>query len=252
MPQQKPDIYPPASDEAAFWQGSACARDLIRQENKLLQKLDERLFGRFMLQLGGQQTGCPMPCFSGVRKQFVIQPQAQGTGDLRALPRQLPIASSSVNVFYLAHVLEFSDDPHALLREVDRTLIPGGRLLLSCFNPFGLYGLARLLGRDYPWSGRFIGRHRLLDWLNLLGFQVEMIEHLGYKPPLSNQLLHDRFSLLERLGPRLWPQMGAAFLVLAVKTEAPLSLLRPSWKKKRGFVPQGGIAEPTTRTDHHG
>jgi SAM-dependent methyltransferase len=233
---------------------------LILQENERLQQWDSRLFGRFMLQIGGLEFNSPCPRFSGVSKQFQVQPVASPPGwqpagvagvDLYAQAEHLPIASSSVSLVYLAHVLEFSPDPHSLLREVDRVLIPGGRLLLSCFNPFGLFGASRLLRRTYPWNGRFIGQQRLVDWLRLLGFEVELTEHLGYKPPLSNPLLYDRFSLLERLGPRLWPQLGAVCLLLAVKRETPMTLLRPSWRKKRGFMPQGGLAEPTTRNEHH-
>ncbi len=251
MPQEKSVNISP-STTAAFWKESACGKDLASQERALLTRLDSKIFGRFMLHMDGldcHEGGFPR--FSGIHRQFALQWHPDGRGDLVGLPGQLPIASSSINVFCLSHVLEYTDDPHGLLREVDRTLIPGGRLLLIGFNPYGLHGLRGVLGRTYPWSGHFLSRGRLIDWLSLLGFEVEIIEHIGYKPPLKKHLLYDRLSVFDRIGSRLWPKVSAAFAILAVKREVPVTLLRQKWKKP-GFVPQGGIAEPTTRDHQHG
>ena len=40
--------------------------------------------------------------------------------------RDLPIASNSIDLLLLPHVLEFSVNPHQILREVQRVLMPDG------------------------------------------------------------------------------------------------------------------------------
>jgi hypothetical protein len=41
--------------------------------------------------------------------------------------------------------LEFHDDPHQILREVERVLIPEGEVIITGFNPLSLWGLRRRL-----------------------------------------------------------------------------------------------------------
>jgi ubiquinone/menaquinone biosynthesis C-methylase UbiE len=50
-------------------------------------------------------------------------------------------------------VLEFAAEPHAILREVDRVMMPVGRLVIVGFNPWSLWGpaqRARLLAQRIP------------------------------------------------------------------------------------------------------
>src|SRR5690606_11525641 len=54
---------------------------------------------------------------------------------------ELPFRDQSVDLVTLPHVVEFSDDPHQLLREVDRVLRPEGRVVLTGFNPISLWGV---------------------------------------------------------------------------------------------------------------
>jgi SAM-dependent methyltransferase len=66
-------------------------------------------------------------------------------GELRCQPEQLPIASQSLDLVALPHLLEFSAHPHQVLREAERVLRPEGRLLIAGFNPLSLWGLRRAL-----------------------------------------------------------------------------------------------------------
>src|SRR5258706_9595741 len=100
---------------------------------------------------------------------------------------QLPLASQSIDLLALPHVLEFSARPHAILREAERVLMPEGSIVISGFNPLSLWGAARALGRERrqaPWCGRFIGLLRLKDWLALLRFELTGGRFGCYPPPL--------------------------------------------------------------------
>src|SRR4029077_10084787 len=95
---------------------------------------------------------------------------------LRSDPVQLPLASQSIDLLALPHVLEFCAHPHAILREAERVLMPEGSVVISGFNPLSLWGAARALGwdrRQYPGCGRYIGLLRLKDWLALLRVGLE-------------------------------------------------------------------------------
>src|ERR1700716_870881 len=53
-----------------------------------------------------------------------LEPRAALVAD----PLQLPLASQSVDLLVLPHVLEFHNDPHHVLREAERVLLPEGQL----------------------------------------------------------------------------------------------------------------------------
>ena len=58
----------------------------------------------------------------------------EGVGAL-ARPDALPLATDSVDALLLPHTLELHDNPHEVLREVARVLIPEGHVVVLGFNP---------------------------------------------------------------------------------------------------------------------
>lgn len=150
----------------------------------------------------------------------------------------LPFASQSMDLVVLPHVLEFADDPHRVLREVERVLIPEGHVVISGFNPVSLWGLRQVAGRSFgasflPDSGQFLVLPRLKDWLKLLGFEVHR-GHFGcYRPPFSSERWQGRFGFLEEAGRRWWPVCGAVYLVHAIKRVQGLRLIGPAWKDRK-------------------
>ena len=60
---------------------------------------------------------------------------------------ELPFASQSLDLVVLPHVLEFAAEPHQVLREVERVLIPEGQVIICGFNPASLWGMRQGLGR---------------------------------------------------------------------------------------------------------
>ena len=70
----------------------------------------------------------------------------------------LPIETHSVDVVIMPHTLEFEENPHQVLREVDRVLRPEGIILLMGFNPWSFWHLPRFLPKvmkKTPWNGQF-------------------------------------------------------------------------------------------------
>jgi SAM-dependent methyltransferase len=142
----------------------------------------------------------------------------------------LPFPSASLDLVVMPHALELAGDPHLTLREVERVLVPEGRLLIVGFNPASLWGLrqraghARLRlglrrsrGMFLPQAGEFIGYWRLRDWLRLLGFEVEAGRFGCWKPPCRSERWMARFDWMDRVGDRWWPVLGAVYFINAVK-----------------------------------
>jgi SAM-dependent methyltransferase len=142
----------------------------------------------------------------------------------------LPFDSHSLDLVVLPHSLELARDPHQALREVERVLMPEGRVVIIGFNPGSLWALRQRLGRMIrgmglhagrplfmPTEGEFLGYWRLRDWLRLLSFEVEEGRFGCYKPPLASAPWLARFEWMERTGDRWWPVLGAVYMLVAVK-----------------------------------
>ncbi len=158
----------------------------------------------------------------------------QQGASLRLCHEELPIATGSLDLLLLPHVLEFSEHPHAILREVERVLMPEGSLIISGFNPHSLWGVHRALvrGRGYPWCGRFIRLSRLKDWLALLGFEVAGGRFAAYAPPFGKAKWFHRLDFLETAGDRWWAVSGGVYFVHAVKRVPGMRLIKPRWNEK--------------------
>jgi ubiquinone/menaquinone biosynthesis C-methylase UbiE len=161
-----------------------------------------------------------------------------------AEPQHLPVASDSVDAVILPHTLDFASNPHQVLREVERALIPEGRVIIIGFNPFSLWGLWRLFGRwrgAVPWCANFVSYPRLNDWLTLMGFDVERADVMEFRPPTRAS----RLESVERVGRRVWPMLAGIYAVRAVKRVSRVTPLQPRWARLRALQPRP--VEPTVR-----
>ena len=163
----------------------------------------------------------------------------------------LPFATQSLDLVVLPHILEFAAEPHQVLREVERVLIPEGQVIICGFNPQSTWGLRQFLGRVtgkpfLPAHAEFISVPRLKDWLKLLNMEINR-GHFGcYAPPFSTTKWLDRFDFLEKAGNRWWPYLGALYIVQAIKRVEGMRLVGPVLQKQRARVRY--VATVTQRT----
>jgi SAM-dependent methyltransferase len=164
----------------------------------------------------------------------------------------LPFPAASLDLVVLPHTLELSADPHQVLREVERVLVPEGRVVISGFNPGSLWGLRQgrarvcermgvsMLGASnlfLPDAGDFIGPWRLRDWLRLLSFELESDRYGCYRPAMKTDKWLQRTAWMDPAGARWWPIFGAVYFVVAVKRVRGMRLLGPAWKPRRAASP---------------
>ncbi|NOY61935.1 MAG: class I SAM-dependent methyltransferase [Gammaproteobacteria bacterium] len=232
-----------------WYQASHLGSLLLELETELLNDLLPTLFGYNLVQIGCLVDQNLLHS-SQIPLHIVTIADAEpdlNTPDLVACPGALPIASDSVDLVVLHHTLEFAQDPHQVLREVDRILIAEGHVVILGFNPLSVWGLWRLLfrrGDKPPWCANFRDILRIKDWLALMGFDISAQHYYAYRPPIHHQSLTKKLQFIERLGERFVPRLGGAYALVAKKRECTLTPIKPRWWPRRAFV--SGLAKPAT------
>jgi SAM-dependent methyltransferase len=192
----------------------------------------EDVFGFRAVQIGLPEVDFLRQNRIPYRFSLALEPGAAVAAD----PLQLPLASQSVDLVVLPHVLEFHHNPHDVLREAERVLMPEGHVVISGFNTASLWRLKQLMaGRDAgsPWDAKFIGLLRLRDWLRLLGFELNGGKFGCYTPPFRQKKWMDRFAFMEKAGARWWPIAGGLYVVRAVKRVHGMRIVTPAWRQER-------------------
>jgi SAM-dependent methyltransferase len=227
---------------------------LLRQERAAVEAIAPRLFGYQLVQLGllGADLGYLQAC--PIRSRTVVSATrgAPFEGDrVQGLPEQLPIATDSADAVVMPHTLDLARDPPQVLREVERVLIPEGRLVLIGFNPWSLWGVRRWAARRQspPWGCHFISYPRLHDWLSLLGFAVERTDVLMFRPPIAHPRVLERFAFLDQRGTRLWPMLAGVYVLQAIKRVSTLTPITLPWRRRR--LIQASAVEPSARGMRH-
>ncbi len=245
------------------WFQTPPGRYLLAWERAQFESTVADIFGYHALQLGLPEldalsanrmphrwlaTGADTPPSSPAAASSALPPPAQGARDpsqtlhaaLRADFAALPFPANSLDLVVLPHALELNVDPHATLREVERVLVPEGRVVISGLNPASLWGLRQRRAHLYrrfgvgelylPEAGDAIGYWRMRDWLRLLGFEVEVGRFGCYRPAVASEKWLQRFEWMDRAGERWWPILGAVYFLVAVKRVRGMRLVGPSWK----------------------
>jgi SAM-dependent methyltransferase len=214
------------------WFATPLGQYVLEKEQAYLDDVTPDIFGFHALQLG-------MPEVDLLRESRIVHRvriAAAEHPDVYAKCHELPLANHSIDLVVLPHVLEFAAEPHAVLREVDRVLMPEGRLVIVGFNPWSLWGLRSAMGfsrNEFPWNGRFVSLLRVKDWLALLGFDVNAGRLVAYAPPFDRAKLRRRFGFMEPAGNRWWAVGGAVYMLQAIKRVRGMRLLTPAWQEQK-------------------
>ncbi|MBK7002977.1 MAG: class I SAM-dependent methyltransferase [Rhodoferax sp.] len=227
------------------WLQTPAGRYLLEWERARMDAAVADIFGYHALQLGvpeldGLQANRMPHKWLALEGTIPNAPSARPPALLCDFSA-LPFAPNSLDLVLMPHTLESSTDPHATLREVERVLVPEGRVVICGFNSASLWGFRQKRGRLYrkigvdaqflPANSASIGYWRLRDWLGLLGFEIEVAEFGCYRPGVESEYWLQRLAWMDATGARWWPIFGAVYFLVAVKRVRGMRLLEPSWKK---------------------
>jgi SAM-dependent methyltransferase len=218
--------------EIDAWLQTPQGRYVMAWEQPKINALVADLFGYNALQLG-------LPQYALLAQNRIPLRQIVGESgavDVLCDLRELPFTANSIDLVVMPHILEFHADPHQILREVERILIPDGQLIITGFNPFSLWGLRKRLPycpQAFPSTGNYISVIRLKDWLQLLSLEVDRGNFGCYAPPCQQESWINRWRFMEAAGDRWWSFAGGVYLLRAIKRVRGMRLIMPAWNQEK-------------------
>lgn len=244
------------------WYATDLGQSLLDNEKQCLNQLLEHIFGYNLIQLGCLDKNADKRCLisgSRISGKFVLESLAQviqvnpGTCMITRFD-DLPLQNHSLDAVILPHTLEFEQNPHQILREVERILVAEGKAIFLGFNPMSLWGFWHkyweMKNRIYqkkagkgthrevplPSCGHLISQKRLRDWLQLLGFDIDLVSEYFYRPPLRSSVLLKKLKFIERAGQfsKILPAGG--YLMVATKRVSTLTPIPQGWKLSKAFI----------------
>ena len=186
---------------------------VLAQEQIFYRKVLDDIFGLYALQLGLSEINF----LETSRIEDNIYLGQDKPANLFAQAEAIPCDGRSVDLVLLPHTLELSTNPHQVLHEVSRILVPEGKVVITGFNPASLWGVRRQNFAAMIPRAQMVGWWRLKDWLKLLGFEISLGQFMVYIPPCSSPEWINRFGFLEKAGNRWWPQLAAVYGLVATK-----------------------------------
>lgn len=228
---------------ACRWLETGIGPSLLQEESLQVAGAFESMFGDQLLQVGAWGDSSLFRRFGRTRRYAVVAPAAGPGVDLVSALDNLAIGDGAIDAVFLPHTLETADNPHAVLREVDRILRPDGRLVVAGFNSWGWWGMRHYLSRGRFPAGvrRMVSESRLRDWLQLLEFTTEPAKFHFVVPPLY----HARGRAATSLKTRRWHPLAACYLLVARREVFMVTPIRPAFRRRAQLV--GGLINPTTR-----
>jgi SAM-dependent methyltransferase len=226
--------------------GQYAQEQLIQQINDCLTEI----FGYYALETGVLAGNLQLlnearigSCFSVGRAGASVQAQMEN----------LPIAFDNVDLVIASHVLETSSNPHQVLREIDRVLVPEGHCILIGFNALRFWHKNRLLKHKMGDAKEFrlYGGYRVKDWFSLLGFEVQHVEYIGFRPAFLKDSFFQRLMWLENWGSRYLPVFGSLYVVHAQKQVVSMTRDKKSWSTAKVLPTTGKVAVNSSRGVHH-
>ena len=234
---QPPTLSESIKDIAAYYE-TAIGRALYSAQKRLLTDALSNLFGYHLMEISALPKA-NLSKRSRVNHCFRITPNHShiDTGSDQSMMASdvsmLPLPDESIDVCILHHVLEFSENPHQVLKEASRVTIARGHIIIVGFNPKSLMGLGRVLCRPFKRNTmsrrRALHVHRLQDWLEFLDFSCSGVSYAGHNLPINNRkYLRSTRGFDKFCRKRQWP-LGSIYCIVARKDKLSMTPLKPEW-----------------------
>lgn len=199
----------------------------------------KRIFGYHFVKLGTLSSQISLTKCS-ISHQIHQTPVLNAYTHVIGQSTELPYVENSIDGFLLANELDYCQDPHQVLREVDRCINQDGYIILSGFNPYSLTGVGKYLPLkrgNLLHDARFFSSGRVKDWLQLLGYEIIETRHI----------LFSMLFMKKRVLPVVWqqrvsrylPWCSSVYVILARKRVVPMTTIKPKWKLKPNFSAVG-------------
>lgn len=229
------------------WSKTPLGKQITTEEEKNLVQVLEKSFGYFFLQLGANPYNSLDKHIQLSHKIYLDNDDLQNDkNSMIASPIHMPIQSDSIDTILLGHTIDTIKEKHELLRECSRVLITGGQLIIVSFNPYSYIALKRFLNcrsMHGPWLKGMLTRSRVLDWLELLEFDVVSSLTVFPSLPLGNYLNNKWMQFLSRGGNKNIFPFGSSYIIVAKKKEGQLITIKTKWSNGQEKAKSDNILE---------
>ncbi len=223
------------------WFATPLGQQLQEAEQQILAKELSCMFGYHLMQLSINRCITLFEdsrinhCFS----MGVGTPDSGGQVGAYSSLDALPLESECVDVTILHHVLEFSSNPHQVLKEASRVTIPRGYIIVIGFNPISPMGLikpfAQLVSKSPIWKRNSLTQARVADWLQFLDCNTLRTQAGLYNFPWQNRRYLDYSTRINQWLQEKRLPFGNFYCLIARKDRAAIRPIRPDWGKQPRF-----------------
>ncbi|OUS13132.1 hypothetical protein A9Q89_03825 [Gammaproteobacteria bacterium 53_120_T64] len=213
-------------NQLATWFDERFGQQLYQRQQRQCEQLLKQVFGYRLAQLAVSPRHSLLDKLQPSHK-FILSRAHDGAA-CQCEFEALPLPSDTIDIVLLHHVLDFSSHPHGALIEAARLVTAGGHIVIIGFNPLSPFGLYKWLGVIFSdkavWRHNSLRRGRVVDWLQLLGFQVA-----GDVAIASVEKLEATVTWQQKLSTQYFSR-GAFYIIVAQKMVTPLRPIRTrSW-----------------------
>ncbi|QBZ82949.1 class I SAM-dependent methyltransferase [Hydrogenovibrio crunogenus] len=233
---------------------------LLQQEKVIIDQALEQVFGLYLVQLGIVSSD-DLLANSRANCKVMIDThwhRFHGARFVAADFDYLPLKSDSVDVVVLPHTLEAVTDPYHILRQVDDVLIAEGNVLITGFNPAGCRIMRNLFGehRRYFKKANLVRAHRIIDWLSVLGYDIEMVSYTSPSCLMKSDSSEKRWKWVEafeRLLEKMGLNFGNTYCILAKKRVSSPTPVGLNWRISNWLAVNKGRSVVSNRSHqtHH-
>lgn len=221
------------------WYQTVTGKSALKRLDELSVDILSGIFGYHAIQIGVLSDRYNLLKSSRTTNDFFIVSQKliannevvrSTSGTIISTIEQLPIATDNIDLVVASHVLELSDDPHQVLREIDRILVPEGHCILIGFNPFSLSRIGQTLRSSFnrkQHNYKMRSVHRVRDWFSLLGFEVLDVHYMGMRLASKNQKTSKLSKRWEKFAA---PLFGNIYMFHVKKQVVAMSPDKKIWK----------------------
>ncbi len=245
---EKTEVY----EACATWYSTPSGIYALEQLDNQIEHYLGKIFGYYALEMGALVDRHQFLDKSRVSSCFSLGYGCdQKNIALKAEVAALPIDVDSIDLVLASHVLECADNPHQVLREIDRVLVPEGHCLFISFNSLAVWSGHRTCCKHTGQTVKPYGTHRIRDWFSVLGWEMLDVSYIGFRSSCLKGKMFDRLVKLEKWGSLYWPIFSNITIIHAKKHALIMPVTKQKRKKARIVVPANVAINPASRSSHY-
>lgn len=226
---------------------SPLAKRMLKHEKNWLKTQLRTCIGTHVGLITSDPFATAKNLFSDFYLMVSLSADANDKNDICCNFNALPLPNQSLDVLVFQHIIEVTNNPTQMLREAERVLVPGGRLLILAENPFSLFGLTNNKQQDdNPASYRKLhSPYQVKEWLSALDIQLLSKTSMFHELPFNNDyVLNHTYRMANWCAKKAVP-FGGVYCLSTIKTARPVNPLR---SRKVQWRPSVTNALPTHTT----